>query len=218
MRRQPPPLVTRFVLASASPRRFELLTRLGLDFDVRPTHIDEDAGRAKDPRIVAHRIARAKAEAARLVDETAPIIAADTVVSLDGALLGKPEDADDARRMLRALRNRTHEVVTAVTLMPTGKRSVLARNPLTRVTMRDYADAEIEASIARGVPFDKAGGYGMQDPDFVSVASYDGCYCNVVGLPLWPLLEMLRKAGMPYPVTPEQLLPQCLACPFAPPA
>jgi MAF protein len=208
--------VTRFVLASASPRRRELLTRLRLQFDVRPTDVDEDAGDSTKPQVVAHRIAKMKAEAARLLDETSPIIAADTVVALDGALLGKPEDADEARRMLRSLRGRTHDVVTAVALMPATKRAVLSRQPITHVTMRDYADAEIEAWIARGGPFDRAGAYAIQDDAFQPVARYDGCYCNIVGLPLWPLLEMLRKAGTPVDVTPQRLLPQCSACPLAP--
>jgi MAF protein len=190
---------------------------LGIDFDVRPVDIDETVFERR-PAIAAHRIARAKAEAARLMDQRSPIIAADTVVALDGKLLAKPEDAADARRMLESLRGRTHEVVTAVTLMPEGKRSILARQPITRVTMRDYTAAEIEASIKRGDPFDKAGAYAIQDALFAPVAAYDGCYCNVVGLPLWSLLEMLRKAGMPREVAADRLLPQCARCPFRPPA
>jgi septum formation protein len=206
----------RFVLASASPRRRELLALLGLRFDVRPTDIDEDAGRSRDPQIVARRLARTKAEAARLTEPDAPIIAADTIVSYESTLLGKPRDAGEARRMLRMLRGQTHDVVTAVALMPPGRRSILGRQPLTRVTMRDYTDAEIEATIARGDPFDKAGAYAIQDAAIRPVERYEGCYCNVVGLPLWPLLEMLRKAELYTKVTPAQLLPQCTYCPFAP--
>lgn len=206
-----------FVLASASPRRRQLLTRLGLDFDVRPADIDEAVGDSTKPQVVAHRLAKMKAEAARLLEERAPIIAADTVVALDDTLLGKPEDAQEARRMLRALRGRTHVVVTAVALMPASRRSILSRQPITRVTMRDFSDADVEAWIARGGPFDRAGAYAIQDDVFEPVAHYDGCYCNIVGLPLWPLLEMLRKAEMPADVTPERMLPQCAACPFAPP-
>lgn len=207
----------RFVLASASPRRRELLALLGLPFDVRPVDIDEDAGRSRDAQIVARRLARTKAEAARLIEPEAPIVAADTIVSYAGTLLGKPRDADEARRMLRTLRGQTHDVVTAVALVPPGRRSILGRQPLTRVTMRDYTDAEIEASIARGDPFDKAGAYAIQDAAIRPVQRYEGCYCNVVGLPLWPLVEMLRKSELPVEVTAEQLLPQCAACPLAPP-
>ncbi len=208
--------MTRFVLASASPRRRELLTRLGLEFDVKPADIDENAGGSTKPQVVAHRLAKMKAEAARLLEESAPIIAADTVVALDGALLGKPLNAEEARRMLRSLSGRSHVVVTAVALMPATKRSVLSRQPITSVTMRDYSDAEIEAWIARGEPFDRAGAYAIQDDTFRPVDRYHGCYCNIVGLPLWPLLEMLRKAGMTAPAAPERMLPQCASCPFAP--
>jgi MAF protein len=206
----------RFVLASASPRRRELLALLGLPFDVRPVDIREDAGRSRDPQIVARRLARTKAEAARLIEPEAPIIAADTVVAYNGTLLGKPADPGEARRMLGMLRGQTHDVVTAVALVPPGRRNILGRQPLTRVAMRDYTDGEIEASITRGDPFDKAGAYAIQDSGFRPVRRYEGCYCNVVGLPLWALVEMLRKAELRAEVTAEQLLPQCAACPFAP--
>jgi MAF protein len=205
----------RFVLASASPRRRELLALLGLPFDVRPTDIDEDPGRTRDPQIAARRLARIKAEAARLTEPDAPIVAADTIVSYELTLLGKPRDAAEARDMLQMLRGQTHVVVTAVALMPPGRRSILGRQPLTRVTMRGYTDGEIEAWIASGGPFDRAGAYAIQDDRFRPVERYDGCYCNVVGLPLWPLLEMLRKAELSAEVTPAQLLPQCASCPFA---
>ena len=204
------------MLASASPRRRELLALLGVPFEVRPVDIDEDAGRSRDPQIVARRLARTKAEAARLTEPDAPIIAADTIVSYKSTLLGKPRDAAAARGMLRMLRGQTHDVVTAVALMPPGRRSILGRQPVTHVAMREYTDAEIEAWIASGRPFDRAGAYAIQAADFQPVERYDGCYCNVVGLPLWPLLEMLRKAGIPTEVTADRLLPQCRYCPFAP--
>ena len=153
----------RLILASASPRRKELLERLGVRFDVRPVEIGEDPGTSKDAQIGARRLARAKAEAARLADERAPILAADTVVALGGRIFGKPGDAGEAREMLRTLRGGTHEVVSAVVVMPAEGRSVIARHPLTRVTMREYSDEAIEESIARGYPLDKAGAYGIQD-------------------------------------------------------
>lgn len=170
------------------------------------------------PEIEARRLAREKAEAARLIVPDAPILAADTVVVLDGAILGKPRDGDEAREMLRRLRGRTHEVITAVALLPRGERSALARHPVTRVTMRLYTDEEIAASISRGDPFDKAGAYAIQDELFCPVESYDGCYCNVVGLPLWPAVEMLRKAGINVVASAGQLLPQCATCPLRPPS
>ena len=207
--------MARLVLASASPRRSELLQRLGVRFDVRPAEIEEDPGSSADPQIVARRLARAKAEAARLRDEYAPIIAADTVVALAGRLLGKPADADEARDMLLALRGREHEVVTAVAWMPLGKRSAIIRHPLTRVTMRRYTDDEIEASIARGDPLDKAGAYAIQDELLRPVERYDGCYCNVVGLSLWATIDVMRKAGEKIDAGSVDFLPQCAACPLA---
>lgn len=207
--------MTRLILASASPRRRELLARLGLEFDVRPVDIDEDPGRSRNPEIVARRLAREKAEAARLVDEKSPILAADTVVAFERALLGKPHDAEEAMRVLQLLRGQTHEVVTAVAVMPEGRRGPIARHPVTRVTIREYSDEEIAASIARGGPFDKAGAYAIQDQELHPVERYDGCYCNVVGLSLWATIDVLRKSGTHIEAKAVDFLPQCAACPLA---
>ena len=207
--------MARLILASASPRRKELLERLGVRFDLRPVEIAEDAGQSKDPEIVARRLARAKAEAARLEDERAPILAADTVVALGGRIFGKPGDAGEVREMLRTLRGRTHEVVSAVVVMPLGRRSVIARQPLTQVTMREYGDDEIEASIDEGYPLDKAGAYGIQDELLRPVERYQGCYCNVIGLSLWAAIEVLNKAGEEVDVGAASFLPQCATCPLA---
>lgn len=201
------------ILASASPRRRELLARLGIPFDVRPVSVIEEAGSA-NPAIVASRLARMKAEAARLVDPEAPVLAADTVVAHGGSILGKPRDADEARQMLRRLRGDSHRVVTAVAVIPRGGRAALLRHPETEVTMRAYTDTEIEESIARGDPFDKAGAYAIQDGQLRPVEAYEGCYCNVVGLPLWPAIALLRRAGLDITVEPARLLPQCAACPL----
>ena len=189
---------------------------LGVAFDVRPVDVVEVIG-GSSPETEARRLAREKAEAARLIVPDAPILAADTVVALDGAILSKPRDGDEAHQMLRRLRGRTHEVITAVALLPRAGRSVLSRHPVTRVTMRRYTDKEIAASIASGGPFDKAGAYAIQDELFHPVESYNGCYCNVVGLPLWPVVEMLRKAGLSVAASAGRLLPQCAACPLRPP-
>lgn len=203
------------VLASASPRRRELLSRLGVPFEVRPVDISEDVTPGVRGDILARRLAREKAEAARLRDPEADILAADTVVVLDGAVLGKPTDAREAREMLEALRGRWHEVITAVAYLPGGELSPLIRHPVTSVSMRSYTDAEIDASVARGDPFDKAGAYAIQDPVLDPVAEYEGCYCNVVGLSLWAMIEMMRKAGASLDVNVEQLLSQCAKCPLA---
>ena len=210
-------LDTRLVLASASPRRRELLSLLGIAFDVRPVDVVEVTGGSR-PEIEAQRLAREKAEAARLVVPEAPILAADTIVVLDGRILGKPRDGNEAHEMLSALRGRSHDVITAVALIPRATRGILARHSVTSVTMRPYTDAEVAAWIARGNPFDKAGGYAIQDASFRPVEYLDGCYCNVMGLPLWPVTEMLRKAGVAVTSRAEDLLPQCSSCPLRPPS
>jgi MAF protein len=209
--------VVRLILASGSPRRKELLARLNVPFEVRPVDITEEPGRSVNPQIVARRLAREKAEAARLIDEHAPILAADTVVASQGRLLAKPQNDADARKMLTSLGGRTHEVVTGVAFMPLGKRAPLVRHPLTHVTMREYSDTEIDASVARGTPFDKAGGYAIQDDKFAPVASYEGCYCNVIGLSLWATIEVMLKSGERLDLGKVEFLPQCGNCPLRPP-
>jgi len=211
--------LSEIVLASASPRRRELLARLKLPFAVRPVDVDERTPSHGNLEIIARRLARTKAETARLVDPESVIIAADTVVAFDELLLGKPVDAEHAKAMLKLLRGREHEVVSAVAVMRAGGRSALVRHPVTRVIMRDYSDGEIEASIARGDPFDKAGAYAIQDKAFRPVDRYVGCYCNVVGLSLWAVIELLRKADVKVPAVSEsELLPQCALCPLKPQA
>jgi septum formation protein len=176
--------------------------------------VNEDIPAEGNPEIIARRLARTKAEAARLIDPGSVIVAADTLVAVDRALLGKPSGAEQARGMLRRLREREHVVVSAVAVMRTGGRAALIRHPLTHVQMRNYTDGEIDASIARGDPFDKAGAYAIQDEDLRPVERYDGCYCNVVGLSLWATIELLRKADVEFRLTLDQLLPQCATCPL----
>lgn len=184
---------------------------------MRPVDIDERTPLRGNPEIIARRLAREKAEAARLRDLNAAIVAGDTVVTLDGAFLAKPTDAQEARRMLLNLRGRQHIVVSAVAVMRQGGRAALVRHPLTKVLMRDYSDDDIEASVARGDSFDKAGAYAIQDTTLRPVESYDGCYCNVVGLSLWATLEVLRKADIDTSdVSLSQLLPECATCPLRP--
>ena len=184
----------RLVLASGSPRRRELLTALGFDFDVVPSTVDEESFTGGRPVALARRIARAKAEDVASREPNAIVLAADTIVVLRGDVLNKPRDAEEARAMLTRLRDRSHRVVTGVCVVQ-GRRVRMA-HVVTPVRMRPYAAHEIEASIARGDPLDKAGAYAIQDDRFAPVASYEGCYCNVVGLPLWTSLRLLRDAGV----------------------
>lgn len=199
------------VLGSASPRRRELLGALGLVLEIAPASLDEAAiaaGRAPADGTLA--VARAKCAA--VVRDAAVVLAADTVVVLDGTVLGKPADPDDARRMLRALRARTHEVITAVVMRaPTGESSAVRHS---EVTMRDYGDHEIDAYVAAGGGLDKAGAYGIQDEPFRPVASIAGCWCNVMGLPLWTAAAMLTAAGVHVPRDPARGYARCAACPL----
>jgi septum formation protein len=200
------------ILASASPRRRDLLAHLGLAFEVVEPEADEcsPAGR---PERVARRLAVVKARIVCKERPDATIIAADTIVAHRGALLGKPHDADEARAMLEFLRGRTHRVITAVAVLLPGHRRPLVDHAVTSVTVRRYSDAEIAASIARGDPFDKAGAYAIQDERLAPVARYGGCYCNVVGLPLWTAARLLGRAGLDIThIRAADLLPQCDRC------
>lgn len=206
----------KFILASSSPRRRELLGSLGIPFTVIKPDIDETQHPGEPPLIYVARLSQQKAEAVGtrhvVSDEFDPevILAADTVVILGadtlgvdehGDILGKPVDANDARDMLRRLRGRVHQVCTAMTLFTpvSGDHGgeVITRVTSTNVTMRDYSDAEIDAYIATGDPFDKAGSYAIQHPVFRPVANIDGCYTNVVGLPLCTLKNMLAEISWP---------------------
>ena len=192
------------VLASASPRRRDLLAALGVAFRVAVADIDEQVLPREAPDALTMRLSQTKAltVAARLLvdgdldvsarDGAEPVVlAADTVVSLDGALLNKPADADEALAMLGTLRGRTHQVYTGIALA-VGPGIAWCSTVETRVTMREYSDYEVARYIATGSPFDKAGGYGIQDADFRPVARIDGCYANVVGLPLCEVRRALE--------------------------
>jgi septum formation protein len=193
----------RFILASASPRRRDLLASLGIVFTVSPANIDETQRPGEPPLAYVQRLSAEKAAAvARAAAPPALILAADTVVICDGAILGKPADADEARHMLRTLRGRAHIVCTALTL--TRLEADAAAHTITRATstdvhMRAYTDADIEAYIATGDPFDKAGGYAIQHAGFAPVADISGSYTNVVGLPLETLRALLAEQGWPLP-------------------
>ena len=201
-------MMAEFILASSSPRRRELLARLGITFHILKPDIDESQRTGEAPLAYVQRLSREKAAAVvRQLDTAATVLAADTVVILSadtmgieetGAILGKPADAAEARAMLRRLRGRVHQVCTAMTLLvidTDGTQHAETRVTRTDVTMRDYTDAEIEAYIATGDPFDKAGSYAIQHPVFQPVARIDGCYTSVVGLPLCTLQTMLAAIG-----------------------
>jgi MAF protein len=182
-------------LASRSPRRRALLNWLGVDFRPTPADVDETPYPGEAPARMVMRLARAKAQAADGAGDGAWILAADTVVAVGDKPLGKPRDATEARAMLERLRHDHHAVHTGVTLYHPTSGERLARRVTTQVWMRPYSDAEMERYIASGDPFDKAGAYAIQHPDFDPVARLDRCYANVVGLPLCAVVALLRQAG-----------------------
>ncbi len=194
----------RIVLASASPRRQAFLREMGLAYTLLWADIDETPFDQEPPAALAARLAteKARAVAGRLAAESggaappALIIAADTVVALDSHLLGKPTDAADARQMLAALRGRDHQVVSAVSVLDTATGIQRERVNSTQVTMRLYTNAEIDAYIATGDPFDKAGAYAIQHPEFRPVGELSGCIAGVMGLPLADLRDLLHEFGV----------------------
>jgi septum formation protein len=206
----------RLILASESLRRQDLLQRIGIEFNVAPAVLDETIRDGESPEQAALRLAREKARAVarKLGDERALVLGADTVVADGARILGKPADIAQAREFLVSLRGREHRVITGVCLLDAAG---MERTDwtVTRVRMRDYSPAEMEAYLATGDGMDKAGAYAIQHPVFRPVESIDGCYANVVGLPVCRVYALLEAAG----ATPGQPLPEgCrtgLACAFA---
>jgi septum formation protein len=184
------------VLASASPRRRALLTELGVTFDVVASPVDERPSPGEAAAPYAQRMARAKAAAGRAQRPAAWILAADTVVEIDGCILGKPPDHDAARAMLALLSGRTHHVLTAVVLLDQGGEALLDRVVVSHVHFDPLSPTEIEAYIATGEPFDKAGAYAVQGIGSRHVARVDGSYTCVVGLPMELVSDTLRANGL----------------------
>jgi len=175
------------VLASASPRRRQLLAQFGFPFEVRPAHIDETPRPGEQPTGYVERVAREKAVAVARPGEL--VIAAVTTVDLAGEIFGKPEDDDDARRMLRRLSGRDHEVHTGIALAVDGR--LVSTLETTVVSMATISEAQIDWYVATGEPTDKAGGYAVQGRGGIFVTSLTGNVSNVVGLPLSVLVDLL---------------------------
>ena len=193
------------VLASASPRRRELLAQVGYRFEVHPAHIPEDPLPGEDPIVYVTRLAREKAEAvyrdlttAHSKPEENPksslaVLGADTTVTLDRTILGKPEDAADAARILRLLSGRTHRVITGVALVTAKGAEVAAE--VTAVRFLTLSDQDIADYIATGEPMDKAGAYAIQGRAARWIPRIEGCYFNVVGLPLALVCSLLASCA-----------------------
>lgn len=187
--------MTRIVLASGSPRRQEMLERLGVDFEVIVPEIDETPRPGEDPSAYVERLARTKALAVaedNLSDEDdALVIAADTTVDLDGEILGKPADVADARRMLKRLSGRAHYVHTGVAVLRAGR--LESGVDETRVQMTPLTDHSLDWYLGTGEPLDKAGAYALQGAAAVFVSRVSGSVSNVIGLPLTLLVDLARR-------------------------
>lgn len=184
------------VLVSTSPRRSDLLRLAGLEFAVWPAEVDETPLEGEAPGDMAERLARAKARALPPAPTPSLALAADTVVAIEGAILGKPRDREDARRMLGLLSGRTHEVITAVVLRAMPEETVVSERCLSRVTFVPMSGQDIAWYAETGEGMDKAGAYALQGIGAFFIASIEGSYTNVIGLPLERLHPHLRRYGL----------------------
>jgi MAF protein len=192
------------ILASHSPRRRLLLGLTGWDFEIAPADIDEDVLPGETPRAYVLRLAETKARAVGAQgDGDDLVIAADTTVVADDQILGKPEDEAEAEAMLRRLRGRRHQVYTGLAVYHPEADRLLTDLCETNVPMRAYSDAEMRAYVASGDPMDKAGAYAIQNDDFDPAPAIEGCFANVVGLPLCHLTRTFAKMGL----SPEANVP-----------
>jgi nucleoside triphosphate pyrophosphatase len=186
----------RFILASSSPRRRELLTSIGLDFDVVPSHTPEEHQPGEAPEEYVARLSRDKANAIATKHRSQWVIAADTTVLLGDQLLEKPADKADAVRMLSLIAGQTHIVYTGVTLQNLDRQYRETRVAESEVRILPLSPSDVEWYVATGEPLDKAGAYAVQGIGAMFIESIHGSYTNVVGLPLAMLFQMMRKVGI----------------------
>ena len=184
------------LLVSASPRRADLLRHAGLEFTIRPSDVDETPFPDETPGDLAERLARAKVLALSAVSFPALVIGADTVVAVAGATLGKPRDRAEARKMLRRLSGRVHEVTTAMALRTLPEETIICERAVSRVTFAPLSDREIDWYADTGEGMDKAGAYALQGIGALFIESIAGSYTNVIGLPLERLYPHLRLHGL----------------------
>jgi len=191
-----------FILASRSPRRQKLFSLIQKPFFIRPADVDERRGAGESPENYVVRLAQTKAEEVgeRVADIAARdvvVFAADTTVVDEGEILGKPTDPDQARDILSRLRGKAHWVFSGLAVHTPSDGLTMTTLVKTEVEMRNYTEDEMEAYIASGGPFDKAGAYAIQNEEFHPVKSWQGCYANVMGLPLCHLEKLFAQLGIP---------------------
>ena len=200
----------RLVLASASPRRRELLEALGLEFSVQPADVPEDPNPGETPKEMVERLSRDKALKVAAQMDVGFVVGGDSTVVHLGESLGKPVDDDEARAMLRRLRGTTHHVSTGLTVVNASNGQARTVSMTSQITLRNFTDDEIEASIASGVPRDKAGAYAVQDWELRPASGWEGCYHNIIGLPTCLLLQLLEELGYRWPEDWE--MPESARC------
>jgi len=185
--------VSRLILASSSPRRKALLKQIGLDFEVIPSRAPETWDPETAPAAVARGLALRKAEDVARRISSGLVIGADTLVLLEGSILGKPASREEAVQTLEALSGKSHDVITGLAVMEVESRRVIIGEESTRVYFREIPGDEIEAYVDTGEPMDKAGAYGIQEKGVLFVRRIEGCYTNVVGLPIPKLAAILSE-------------------------
>ncbi len=195
--------MSKLILASASPRRQQLLAQLGLCFATMPADIEERQQLGEAPTAYVIRMAQTKAQHLAQQFPDALVLGADTIVTIDARILGKPQSATEARQMLQRLSGRHHTVVTGLALLQHSTGCTRLDTVSTEVLFRPLGQADIDHYIATDEPFDKAGAYAIQGRGGAFVAAFEGCYTNVVGLPLQRTAALLRSAGLVVPTVPE---------------
>ena len=193
--------LSQVILASSSPRRRELLSALGIDFQVMDSDVVEEPLPGESARDIVARLSLAKAQAVASRQKTGWVIGGDSMVVLNGRPMGKPADTAEARKMLQELRGTRHQVMTGVTIIDAATERRLTDCVTSEITLREFTDEEIDASVASGTPLDKAGAYAVQDETMHPALSWEGCYTNIVGLPVCRVLEMLQELGCELPAT-----------------
>lgn len=191
--------IRRLILGSGSPRRRQLLSLLGLPFVIKAARVDEEPRDGETAKDLVRRVSQAKARAVSEVRPDELVVAADTIVVVDGEVLGKPRDARDAVRMLEALKGRPHTVYSGVTVWHPASQQMVYELGESTVWMREYSAEEIADYVASGDPLDKAGAYAIQHPQFDPVSRVEGCWLTVVGLPLCHVRRALEQFGIVVP-------------------
>lgn len=190
-------MAKKIILASASPRRKELLISMGLEFEVIPSHVEENIENEPFSIELIENLAAEKAQdIAEKLEFPAVVIGSDTVVVIDNKVLGKPKDEKDAYNMLKMLSGNTHQVISAIALIDTETNKILKDSVISDVTFKQLSDEEINAYIKTKEPMDKAGAYAIQGLAGMFVKSITGCYSNIVGISVFKLAEMLKEFGV----------------------